>query len=146
MTDENELPGMLAVAKGVAEQKWPHTMDAQVWVKEWMKTIAEIPPGSEKDEGFMLGWFANAIMAGYDTACAQLRAEAPRAEWVPCGDRLPENEDYCLAFIANRATGLSAVDVRFIYAEDRRHLMNPMITHWMPLPALPSPEAAKGDA
>ena len=42
-----------------------HTMDAQVWTVEWMKTIKE-HPGIPNDEGAMLGWFANAIMAGYD--------------------------------------------------------------------------------
>jgi hypothetical protein len=62
-----ELPGMLALANAVLEQKWPHTIDARVWVEEWMKTIKDHPeiPG---DENAMIGWFANAIMAGYDTA------------------------------------------------------------------------------
>ena len=64
---KTELPGMLAVAEGVANQAWPHTMDAQAWAAEWMKTIAEHPT-LPSDEGAMLGWFANAIMAGYDTA------------------------------------------------------------------------------
>ena len=41
--------------------------DAQVWVKEWMKTIKKNPE-MPYDEGFMLGWFAGAIMAGYDHA------------------------------------------------------------------------------
>lgn len=64
--ENNELPGMLTVANGVAEQKWPHTMDAAVWAAEYAKRH----PGA--DEGEMIGWFANAIMAGYDTA--QMRA------------------------------------------------------------------------
>lgn len=67
----DELPGMLAVAKGIAEQRWPHTMDAKVWADEFLK----LNPGS--DHGLMLGWFANAIMAGYDTA--QARASSPSA-------------------------------------------------------------------
>jgi len=62
-----DLPGSLALAQGVAEQKWPHCMDAQAWVAEWMKVIAERPEIAT-DEGTMLGWFANAIMAGFDTA------------------------------------------------------------------------------
>ena len=41
--------------------------DAQVWVKEWLKTIKE-HPSIPTDEGAMIGWFANAIMAGYDRA------------------------------------------------------------------------------
>lgn len=67
ITMENELDGMLALAEGVAKQRWPHTMDARVWAKEWLETLAE-NPDIATDEGAMIGWFANAIMAGYDTA------------------------------------------------------------------------------
>lgn len=41
--------------------------DAQVWTKEWMRIIKE-NPSIPLDEATMLGWFANAIMAGYDHA------------------------------------------------------------------------------
>lgn len=39
--------------------------DAQIWAKRWLEIIAE-NPGIPTDEGTMIGWFANAIMAGYD--------------------------------------------------------------------------------
>jgi hypothetical protein len=39
--------------------------DAQVWAKAWLKAMTE-HPGIVADEGTMIGWFANAIMAGYD--------------------------------------------------------------------------------
>jgi hypothetical protein len=39
--------------------------DAQVWAKEFVKTVGE-HPSIPTDEGTMIGWFANAIMAGYD--------------------------------------------------------------------------------
>jgi hypothetical protein len=58
----DELPGMLEVLVRVAKQEWPHTMDAQVWAKEFCKQFPDM------DEGTMIAWFANAIMAGYDTA------------------------------------------------------------------------------
>ena len=35
------------------------TMDAQRWTKEFVRLHGG-------DEGLMLGWFANAIMVGYD--------------------------------------------------------------------------------
>lgn len=41
------------------------TPDAAVWAKEWLKKIKE-DPSIATDEGAMIGWFANAIMAGYD--------------------------------------------------------------------------------
>lgn len=39
--------------------------DAQVWAKRWLEIIAENPT-IPTDEGTMIGWFANAIMAGYE--------------------------------------------------------------------------------
>lgn len=75
---DEELPGMLAVAKGVAEQKFPHTMDAAVWAAEFVKL------NPEADEGLMLSWFANAIMAGYDTRA--MRESTPSS--IAAMDRL----------------------------------------------------------
>jgi hypothetical protein len=66
-TVEKELPGELAPAIAIKNQTFPCTIDAQVWVKEWFNTL-EKDPEIHKDESAMLGWFANAIMAGYDTA------------------------------------------------------------------------------
>src|SRR4030067_1332513 len=43
------------------------TMDAQVWAEKFIKTVEE-NPSIPLDRGTMIGWFANAIMAGYDTA------------------------------------------------------------------------------
>lgn len=64
---DNRLPGMLALAKGISEQAWPHTMDARVWVTKWLE-VYRAYPAVATDEGALLGWFSNAIMAGYDTA------------------------------------------------------------------------------
>ena len=41
------------------------TMDATVWADEWLKIIKKHPQIPE-DRGSMIGWLANAIMAGYD--------------------------------------------------------------------------------
>ena len=43
------------------------TADAQIWTQEWLKVVKK-DPSIPTDEGTMLGWFANAIMAGYDYA------------------------------------------------------------------------------
>ena len=68
MSSENqELPGMMALANGVQKGEWPHTMDAQVWATKWLE-ITKDKPEIATDEGAMIGWFANAIMAGYDSA------------------------------------------------------------------------------
>ena len=41
--------------------------DAKQWVEMWLDTIKN-NPNIPYDEGTMIGWFANAIMAGYDEA------------------------------------------------------------------------------
>lgn len=46
--------------------------DAQVWARKWKEAIAE-HPDIPTDEGTMVGWFANAIMAGYDMGRASER-------------------------------------------------------------------------
>jgi hypothetical protein len=67
-SEDNEPDGMVALAIGVAEQRWPHTMDAQVWADEWLKQLEKTPWMASNRES-MIGWFANAIMAGYDRGC-----------------------------------------------------------------------------
>lgn len=67
MKVSDEPDGMLALSLAVKAGKFPHTTDATIWVQEWMKTIKEHPE-IPHDEGSMLAWFANAIMAGYDNA------------------------------------------------------------------------------
>ena len=53
--------------KGDDNKPFPHTMDARVWAKEWLKVISK-NPGIPNDEATMIGWFANSIMAGFDEA------------------------------------------------------------------------------
>lgn len=43
----------------------PQSPNAHDWVREWQKTIAE-NPDIPADTETMIGWFANAIMAGHD--------------------------------------------------------------------------------
>lgn len=44
--------------------------DARLWAQEFMETFKKHAgqPPEWLDEGLMIGWFANAIMAGYDNA------------------------------------------------------------------------------
>lgn len=41
--------------------------DAKIWAEEFVKMVKN-KPSIATDEGSMIGWFANAIMAGYDKA------------------------------------------------------------------------------
>lgn len=43
------------------------TMDAEIWTNEWLRIVKE-NPSIPTDKGTMLGWFANAIMTGWDEA------------------------------------------------------------------------------
>lgn len=75
MTKKKDMPGMLAVCEGVKKQKFPHTVDAKVWAEEFYRCgwrVWKEPGGVEPDViGLMTGWFANAIMAGFDTAMSR---------------------------------------------------------------------------
>ncbi len=55
------------------------TTDATIWTKEWLKTIKK-NPSIPTDKGTMIGWFANAIMAGYDAARRQCDCKSNKNE------------------------------------------------------------------
>lgn len=58
-----------------------NVFDARVWADEWLKAI-EQNPEIPKNRDIMMGWFANAIMAGYDFGYdfAQRRITNPKIE------------------------------------------------------------------
>lgn len=58
--------------------KCPRTMDGLTWAKEFCKRAAA-NPNLATDVEAMHGWFANAVMAGFDEA--QRRFQKP--EYVP---------------------------------------------------------------
>jgi hypothetical protein len=47
-----------------------NTTDARVWAQEWCRIAREIEAADDErrviDEGWMIGWFANAIEVGRD--------------------------------------------------------------------------------
>jgi hypothetical protein len=55
------------------------TMDAKVWAAEFVKTFLN-NPCIAADEGTMIGWFANAIMAGFDEANRRTETRLRAAE------------------------------------------------------------------
>lgn len=63
---KDELPG---------NPEWSRSYDAHVWAKKFVEYVRRIPEIAT-DEGTMIGWFANAIMAGYDE---HARRVAPQA-------------------------------------------------------------------
>jgi len=48
-------------------------MDASRWAREFMKVWNR---GVQMDEGWMIGWFANAIMCGYDEANRRSKSQS----------------------------------------------------------------------
>ncbi len=65
------------------------TFDAQIWTKEWLKTIKE-NPSIPTDEGTMISWFACAIMAGYDHARREMCLDSP--DQIVSNDKEMSNE------------------------------------------------------
>lgn len=64
---KTQLDGIVALMDGVGNQVFPHTLDAKVWAQEFNRTLIAL--GQQPlDEGWLVGWFANSIMAGFDTA------------------------------------------------------------------------------
>jgi hypothetical protein len=55
----------------MSEAELLSTTDAMVWAKEWVRTAREIQArgGDVFDEGWMVGWFANAM----ETAAREAR-------------------------------------------------------------------------
>lgn len=68
--------------------------DAQLWAKEWVALAASLlarsngNPLTLLDEGWMISWFANAIMAGFDEGRRSLFDEDQLAALVDMTDAL----------------------------------------------------------
>lgn len=68
---------------GVVENKLsklPRSFDARDWASEFVEIFAKLYPGVKIDEGWMLCWFANSLMAGYDEATSRYRKRMGRME------------------------------------------------------------------
>jgi hypothetical protein len=76
-TDDGKrrTPGHEALPRG-QENDLLHTPDARVWARTFLRIVAE---GAAIDEGMMLGWFANALMAGWDHHERSVRDKAETA-------------------------------------------------------------------
>ena len=65
-------------------------MDASRWAREFIKIFAGLHEGCELDEGWIIGWFANAIMCGYDEANRRSQSQSqPKPE--PGGEVANDN-------------------------------------------------------
>jgi len=54
------------MARESLDKKLIGNADAKIWAEEFVKMVKK-KPSIATDEGTMIGWFANAIMAGYDS-------------------------------------------------------------------------------
>jgi len=79
--------------------KPPTGMDAVVWARSWLEHV-RLNPSIATDEGTMVAWFANAIMAGYDEAARKFNPHD--AEWFAydpeCGFETFQSEDKALDY------------------------------------------------
>lgn len=53
---------------------WPGTFDASIWARAFIMNMKDAPTIAT-DEECMLGWFANAIMVGYDKGKSEIEKE-----------------------------------------------------------------------
>lgn len=59
--------------------KLPGSFDARDWASEFVEIFHNLYPGVDIDESWMLSWFANSLMAGYDTATSRSRKKIEKA-------------------------------------------------------------------
>lgn len=117
---ENELPGMLALQQGVEQQVWPHTVDARLWAEKYNESLVEqgLQP---MDPAMLVGWFANAIMAGYDTASLRIAHALREAE--ECGEQAVLNAGVREASaLAPQQSGNEQLAVRMILEAQRGYI------------------------
>lgn len=57
----------------LADGIWPNTMAAAAWAAEFVKRFGDVD--LRIDEGLMVAWFANAIMAGYDRGYQKAKSD-----------------------------------------------------------------------
>ena len=60
-----ELEQYIADVRSKAIGNFLSTIDATKWADQWLKTI-KVHPEIPEDRDTMIGWFANAIMVGYN--------------------------------------------------------------------------------
>jgi hypothetical protein len=75
---------------------WPlPSFDAQDWAKAFCKIAAmhgyKDPAGNPIDEGWMVTWFANALMRGYDERTVEVMNLKHGIRWA-CGE-VPDGDD-----------------------------------------------------
>lgn len=63
-----------------SETPFNDSMDARDWARAFVEHVNK-NPDIATDEGTMIGWFANAIMRGYDTARAKYERASPEEEF-----------------------------------------------------------------
>ena len=58
--------------------------DASVWADEWCDIATELRDGGTEiiDWGWMIGWFANAIMAGFDEGYTKQQRDIARMKYA----------------------------------------------------------------
>ena len=127
-------------------RRWDRTMDAALWAK----AFCLICPEMASREDVMIGWFANAIMAGCDHQAWKMDAERKP---VPVSERLPGLEDCDTRgrcwFIDDDEKWWPVI-IGDILDEDEPDAIQRVIcyygyTHWvqgwaLPVPSSPTPE------
>jgi hypothetical protein len=130
---ESEPDGMLAYALAIAnptrdDPNWPlPSFDAKDWAEAFCQIISD---GRAIDEDFMVTWFANALMRGYDEA-AQRRSkdlDEARSEALRLRATLGELTNVDIAVWANKIDDVAIEMRRDLRAKIRAALANTTLT------------------
>lgn len=75
ITEEDLRKELDEMEASYEDMSWTRSMDAQVWAQQFVAHKKKNKwKNKDIDESLMIGWFANAIMAGYDEAVKRTRA------------------------------------------------------------------------
>lgn len=72
----------------MSERPLNEDMNAQRWAREFNKVFAELHEGCELDEGWLIGWFSNAIMCGHDVALRRAALQMPASDSIGATDAI----------------------------------------------------------
>ena len=123
-------PAVLSVSEGVLKSLLPDVEKSEFWFEHNGKIFFE---------GVR---FNNAVFEACRAAMLQAgNSPATPDGWVPCGERIPEEDLKVLANVKSTSVEyqcLAEIDKNGRWWDEHdEQLPSPFITHWMPLPAAP---------
>ena len=115
-------------------------------VKRFVKNLPTIEPEallipkevSATDIDKLTEMIKGSVHVGAPGGARKLMQDAPAVNrWIPCNERLPEQEVRVLLFAADEVYVGELTDIKDLFDTDIGFMKNGHVTHWMPIPEPP---------